>query len=68
MNEYRFHVKASVTVYAESEQEARDAFVRSCQDQDEDVAYGEATDYIPSYGELTLHEVNDENGNQIFCL
>lgn len=57
---YTFEVTCSVTVSADSESEARAAVVRSCQEQDEDVIYGEIGVYIPSYGEFTLVEAYQE--------
>ena len=59
MTEYTFKAAAYITVDAESEGEARRAVIRSCQEQDEDVQYGELGVYIPSYGDIVLEEVRN---------
>jgi hypothetical protein len=60
MKTFTYEVVCSVTVRAENEAEARAAVVRSCQEQDEDVLYGEMGVYIPSYGSLGLVDVYEE--------
>ena len=44
MNEYQFHVQATVTVSAESEEEARQKLINGCILQDDDVWYGGSLD------------------------
>ena len=60
MPTYTFKVDAAASVWAETEEEARNAFIRSCQEQDEDVQYGELGIYIPSYSTLVLTDVYEE--------
>ena len=60
MTLYTFEGTCSVTVDAETEKEARHALIRSCQEQDEDVEYGEVSVYIPSYGDFTLTDTYDD--------
>lgn len=59
MATYTFTITASVSVEADSEDEALRAVIRSCQEQDEDVPYGEMSVYIPSYGDVELADVYD---------
>jgi len=68
MKAYTFDMRASVTVHAETEEEARESLTAACEYQDEDAYYGyedEVRVYLPTPDaeKATLREVYDEDGN-----
>lgn len=60
MKQYTFMMEAAVTVHAETEEEARNALIRACQECDEDVDYEGVGVYLPSYSDMKLVEVFDD--------
>jgi len=64
MPQYTFDMRASVTIDADTEDEARATLVQTCTWTDEDVPYGEAMVYLPTPDAETakLREIYHEDG------
>lgn len=61
MKIYTFRANAAVDIEADSEAEAREKFVRAAYDQEENIDYNGMSVYLPSYAELTLEHIEEEN-------
>lgn len=61
MKSYTFEMPAMVTVSADTEEEARMDIIRTCQEVDEDIYYEEIAVYLPSYEDLKLVDVYDQD-------